>query len=171
MAEIARAAGVTRQLLYVHFDGRADLLLEVSRRVDLQVRTPERQARVDRAPDGLTALREAVALQGYLKPRIHAVVSAIDRLRADDPDAERAWREREAARQARCADVVARLQRDGRLYRERDVPTAAALMAMTTSQRAWQELVVDGGWTTARWVRETTRFLTSGLVQPLDAER
>lgn len=166
MGEIAEAAGVTRQLLYFHFDGRADLLLELSRRVDAQARRPERQARVDEAPDGLTALREAVALQGYIKPRIHGVVRAIDHLRSSDPDAERTWREREEARGARCVAVVARLQGEGTLRQEWDVTTAAALMAMATSQDAWQALVIDGDWTTARWVRETTRFLERALAQP-----
>jgi AcrR family transcriptional regulator len=159
MARIAQAAGVTRQLLYVHFDGRAALLVEVSRMVDAEVRTPDLQARVDDAPDARTALRESVALQGHIKARIHPIVTAIDRMRAVDPDAAAAWNERERARYDRALRLVRRLRGEEILHEHWDVTTAARLVWSTTSQRAWSDLVVDAGWTSARWVRHTSDLL------------
>lgn len=164
MARIARAAGVTRQLLYVHFRGRADLLVELSRAVDREVRTPELQDRIDRAPTGVDALREAVAVQGRIKPRIHGVASAIDRARATDPDAAAAWDEREEARFRRCVDVVRRLRDDGVLDPAWTVEDGARLLWSMTSQRAWAELVHDAGWSTDRWVDHTTRALERALL-------
>lgn len=81
----------------------------------------------------------AVVLQGYLKPRIHPIVSAIDRLRADEPGAEPAWREREAARQARCAEVVDRRRRDGRLRQGWDsVPNLVNLQDVAGTAKPYQ---------------------------------
>jgi len=40
MGAVARFAGVSRQALYLHFDDRAGLLLEVTRAADVQARTP-----------------------------------------------------------------------------------------------------------------------------------
>lgn len=164
MGRIAREAGVSRQLLYVHFDGRADLLLELTRAVDEEVRPAADQARVDEAPDARTALREAVALQGRIKPRIAAIAAAIDRLRASDPDAATAWRERELARYERAHAVAARLATQGVLHDGLAVDDAARLMWSATSQRAWTELVVDAGWSTDRWVARTTELLERALV-------
>ena len=159
MGRIATAAGVTRQLLYLHFSSRADLLLAVTRAVDAEVRPAVDQQRVDEAPDARSALREAVALQGRIKPRIAGVAAALDRLRPIDPDAAAAWQEREAARLDRCHDVVQRLAAEGALPAGVSTDEAARLMWSATSQRAWAELVTEGGWTTEDWVDATTRLL------------
>lgn len=164
MGAIADEAGVTRQLLYVHFDGRADLLLELSRDVDAEVRTPERQALVDDAGTAVEALREAVRLQGYIKPQIHGVASAIDRLRYRDPDAAAAWDEREQARYRRCLVLTRRLRAEGSLVEGVSPATAARLVWSMTSQRAWSELVNDAGWSTNRWVEQTSDALRRALV-------
>lgn len=164
MSRIARAAGVTRQLLYLHFEGRADLLLEVTRTVDEEVRPLAEQERVDRAPDARRALREAVALQGRIKPRIAAVAGAIDRLRRTDPDAAAAWREREEARYQRARRVVDRIVDEGLLPDGMDAVDGARLLWSATSQRAWDELVGEAGWSPERWVRRTTELLERALL-------
>jgi AcrR family transcriptional regulator len=157
MQQIADAAGVTRQLLYVHFGGRADLLLELSRAVDAEVRTPALQRRIDDAPGAVAALREMVAVQGTIKPRIHGVASAIDRLRATDEDAAAAWNERERARLERTALVIRRLADEGKLAGPWSVRSGARLAWSATSQRAWSELVLEGGWPTETWVEHDRR--------------
>lgn len=164
MGAIAKAAGVSRQLLYLHFSSRGDLLLEVSRAVDAEVRTSQRQARVDEAPDALSALRESVALQGVIKPKIHPVARAVDRLRYTDADAAQVWREREERRLDRCRSVVQRLADEGRLRPGWTVRSAAQLVWSITSLRAWEELVLDAGWPTRAWVRHTTEVLERALV-------
>jgi AcrR family transcriptional regulator len=159
MGEIANRAHVTRQLLYFHFRSRVDLLLELSRRVDAEARSPARQARVDDAADPVTALREAVALQGHVKPKIFSVASAVDQLRHSDQDAAAVWKEREDARLARCTDIIERLAEERILGERWDVSTAAHVMWSVTSLRSWEELVVDRGWSSRAWVRHTTRLL------------
>jgi AcrR family transcriptional regulator len=166
MSDIAREAGVTRQLLYVHFDGRADLLLELSRQVDAQVRTPEWQSRIDQADSAADALREAVRVQGHIKPRVHGVAAAIDRLRERDPDAAAAWHEREDARYRRCLDLTRRMRTEGVLVDALTPATAARLIWSMTSQRAWNELVNEAGWSTSTWIRQTTRALERTLLRP-----
>jgi AcrR family transcriptional regulator len=165
MGQIADAARVTRQLLYFHFDSRTDLLLELSRRMDAEARSPARQARIDDAPDAVTALREAVALQGHIKPKIFSVARTIDRLRHTDRDAARVWEEREHARLGRCTDVIRRLFDEEILGNGWDIPTAAHVMWSVTSLRAWEELVVEQGWSTRAWVRHTTRLLERALLK------
>lgn len=164
MGAIADAVGVTRQLLYLHFANRAQLLLEVSREADAAARTPDRQARIDSAPDAASALREAVTLQGHIKPKIHAVARAVDRLRVTDPDAEAVWREREEQRLARCRSVVRRLADEGLLRQGWTVATASQMLWSVTSLRAWEELVVESGWTTRAWVRHTTNLVERAFV-------
>ncbi len=164
MGAIAERAGVTRQLLYVHFAGRADLFLELSRVVDADARPPELQASIDDAPDGRAAVAAAVAVQGSIKPAIDAVAHAVDRLRWTDPDAAHAWEERERARLERCVAVMERCADEGVLDPTWTIDGAARLLWSTTSQRAWRELTVEGDWTTAQWVERTTRLLGDSLL-------
>lgn len=166
MGRIAGAAGVTRQLLYLHFSGRADLLLAVTRAVDEEVRPAAEQQRVDDAADARAALREAVALQGRIKPRLAGIAAALDRLRQTDTDAAAAWQEREDARYARGRDVVARLAEEGALFDGLGVDDAARLLWSATSQRSWTELVVDTGWTTQQWTQRMTQLLERALIGP-----
>ena len=165
MGRIAHRAGVSRQLLYLHFASRADLLLAVTRAADEQVRPAAQQHRVDDAADARTALREAVALQGRIKPRIAGVAAALDRLRATDADAAAAWQEREDARYVRARDLVGRLAREDVLVVDLTVDEAARLLWSATSQRSWAELVIDGGWTTEQWTDRMTQLLERALIR------
>lgn len=164
MSAIAGSAGVSRQALYLHFEGRGALLLALSEQVDHEVRSG-RQGRIDDAPDAVEALRELVRVQGQIKPGIHAIASAIDRLRATDPDADSAWQAREQARLDRTRKVVDRLDREGRLRPGWKARDAAELVWSMTSLRAWQELTVDRRWSTRRWVDHTTAVLEAALVR------
>lgn len=164
MGAIAKSAGVTRQLLYVHFDGRTSLLLELARAIDAETRTPELQRQIDEAQDAVAALRAMVRVQGEIKREIQSIAAAVNRLRDSDAAAAAAWEEREQARYERLLSVIERLDREGLLVATLPVSVAARLAWSLTSQRAWEELVVDGGWSTGKWVQYTTQLLETALV-------
>jgi AcrR family transcriptional regulator len=166
MGAVAERAGVSRQALYLHFTDRTALFVEASRLLDATERTPTKQGRVDDAPNGLAALREAVALQARIKPALHGVATALDSLRRTDPAAKATFSEREHARLDRCEDVIRRLDNDGRLADGWDVATAARLMWVLTSQRAWEDLVIDQRWSRSRYVNHVSALLEAGFVSP-----
>lgn len=168
MSEVAGAAGVTRQLLYFHFDNRTALLVELSRLIDASVRTPALQETIDRAPDGVAALRAAVQVQATIKPKLRGLVASLDALRAVDDGAATAYREREEARLGRCRAVIERLAADGMLAPGWTCLDAAELMWSVTSQRAWEDLVHRAGWTSAAWAARTTTVLEAALVRPAE---
>lgn len=163
MGEVAKQAGVSRQALYLHFRDRTSLFLEVSRLADSTARTPKRQRRIDEAPTARDAFREAIALQAFLKPRLKGVATALDVLRRTDPAADAAWAEREHARLQRCEQVVQRLHDDGELAAGWDVPTAARCFWAVTSQRVWDDLVMDQGWSTTQYRHRITALLENAL--------
>ena len=171
MGQIAQRAGVSRQALYLHFSDRTNLFLEVSRAADAMERTPTRQQRIDNAPTGRDALRESIALQAKLKPRLRGIATALDALRRTDPAAEAAWQEREHARLHRCEQVVRRLAADGDLAPTWNVETAAHCFWAVTSQRVWDDLVVDQGWSSTRYRQHLTHLLEAALLRQSDPSR
>jgi AcrR family transcriptional regulator len=164
MGAVAKRAGISRQALYIHFANRTSLFVEVSRLVDSTERTTDRQSLVDRAGTGREALRQAVALQGVLKPRVNGLAVTMDVMRRADPAADAAWKEREHARLDRCEEVIRRLDIEGSLGPEWDILTAAQLMWAVTSQRVWDDLVCDQGWSQARYVTHVTTCLEKTLL-------
>lgn len=166
MGQVANRAGVSRQALYIHFADRTSLFLEVSRLVDSSHRTPARQRRIDEAPTARDAFREAIALQAWLKPRLKGIATALDVLRRSDPAADAAWKEREHARLERCEHVVRRLHDDGELAPGWDIATAARCLWAVTSQRVWDDLVADQGWSTTRYRNHITALLEAALLRP-----
>jgi AcrR family transcriptional regulator len=166
MDQIARRARVSRQALYLHFADRTQLILEVSRVADVTARTPERQRRVDEADTARMALREAIALQAVIKPELRGIATALDVLRRTDPAADAAWQEREHARLRRCEAVVKRLRAEGDLAPRWTVRTAARLLWATTSQRVWDDLVVDQGWSNDHYREHLTAMLEAALLAP-----
>lgn len=165
MGQVAERAGVSRQALYLHFADRTQLFLEVSRLADSTLRTPERQRRIDQAPNAREAFRQAIALQAWLKPRLRGVATALDVLRRSDAAADAAWKEREHARLQRCEDVVRRLHDEDELAPTWDVPTAARCFWAITSQRVWDDLVEDQGWSTAKYRTHLSALLESALLR------
>lgn len=164
MGQIARRTGISRQAVYMHFTDRAQLLLELTRAVDTAERTSDMQREVDDAPTARAALARAVALQAQLKPKLHGVVTALDALRRSDPDAQAAWQERDRARLDRCEQVVRRLKAEKELAGQWSVPDAARLLWAVTSQRVWEDLVLDQGWSTQRYTRHLTQLLERSLL-------
>jgi AcrR family transcriptional regulator len=164
MSEIAEAAGVTRQLLYVHFDNRTDLLVELSRRLDADARTPGLQATIDDAPTARDALRAAVRVQAEIKPKIHGLATSLELLRPSDEAAAAACEEREDARLARCRAVIDRLAAEGQLTPGWSRAAAAELVWSMTSLRSWEDLVHRRGWSKPSWIKRTTEAIEAALV-------
>ncbi|MCW2631902.1 MAG: TetR family transcriptional regulator [Pseudonocardia sp.] len=168
MSEVASGAGVSRQLLYVHFENRTALLLELSRLIDLQARTPELQATIDNAPDARAALRAAVRVQSVIKPKLHGVAASLELLRPVDEGAAAACQEREDARLMRCRAVIERLADERLLAPGWTTAEAAELFWSMTSLRAWEDLTCRAGWTNREWSQRTTDALEAALVAGVD---
>jgi capsular polysaccharide biosynthesis protein len=92
------------------------------------------------------------------------VVTALDALRRSDPDAETRLAGRDRARLDGCEQVVRRLQADKELVPHWSVADAARLMWAVTSQRVWEDLVLDQGWSTQRYAHHLTQLLERSLL-------
>lgn len=164
MSEIAEAAGVTRQLLYVHFENRTDLLVALSRKLDSDARTPALQTTIDDAPTARDALRAAVRVQAEIKPKIHGLATSLELLRPTDEAAAAACEERETARLARARAVIDRIAAEGLLAPGWTRAAAAELLWSMTSLRSWEDLVVRRRWSKSSWVKRTTEALEAALL-------
>ena len=163
MAEIAKAARVSRQAVYLNFADRGDLLLALVRYVDeKRGLAAEIQKLVD-APTGLAALRGLVDLQARMNPGVWAAARALDAVRRTDEAAERSWQDRLNSRLDGCRLLVSRLAAEGALRPGVDPAAAADLIWSVTSLRTWEDLVLQRGWTPDQYVERIYRLLRGAL--------
>jgi AcrR family transcriptional regulator len=165
MAQIAKAAGVSRQAVYLHFADRAALMVAAARHVDDTRGLPDRIRLVAASPSGAAMIEAQVALQATMNPSVWAVARAVDAVRRTDAAAERAWQDRLEHRLQGCRAIVARLQTDGNLKPGLDAAVAADLLWTMTSLRTWEDLVVQRGWSPQRYQKHITRVLLDAVTR------
>jgi AcrR family transcriptional regulator len=167
MAQVARAARVSRQAVYLHFVDRAALFTAAVRHADDRHGIPEAVRRVREAPDAVTALREMVAAQARLNPGIWPIARALDAVRRDDEAAERSWQDRLDYRHAGCQAVVARLAEEHALKAGIDHAVAADLLWTLTSLRLWEDLVLLRRWSVKRYQEQVSAMILRTLTDVL----
>ena len=163
MAEICKAAGVSRQAVYLNFADRADLMLALVQYVDERRGLASELEKLRNAPSGLAAVRELVSLQVRTNPDIWAIARAMDAVRRTDPEVEKSWQDRLNDRLQGCRQIIARLANEGVLRKGLRPAAAADILWSVTSLRAWEDLVLQRGWTAAQYEQRVYELLVATL--------
>jgi AcrR family transcriptional regulator len=163
MAQIARAARVSRQAVYLHFADRAALMVALARHLDEALGLPAEIQHVREAASGTDMVEAQVSLQARKNPALWAVARAVDAIRRTDAAAERAWQDRLDHRLEGCRAIVARLKAEGQLRADLDASVAADLLWTLTSLRTWEDLVLGRRWSPAKYQEHVTRLLLEAL--------
>jgi AcrR family transcriptional regulator len=171
MAAIAKAAGLSRQALYLIFADKADLFVELVRYVDEQRGLAAELAKIRDAPTGVAALLAMVDLQARQNPTLKPIADALELLRRQDPAAEHGWQDRLDARLGGCRGIVARMAAEGALKPGLDPDVAADLVWSLTSLRMWDDLVAQRGWSADQYRDRVTALLMAAVVAPAWAPR
>ncbi|HTI68275.1 MAG TPA: TetR/AcrR family transcriptional regulator [Caulobacteraceae bacterium] len=164
MGAIAKAAGLSRQALYLTFADKADLFIALVRYVDGKRGLAEELAKIRDAPTGVDALMGVVDLQARLNPGLKPLADAFGLLRRQDRDAEKAWQDRLEHRLAGCRAVVDRIAAEDRLRPGLDQAVAADLVWTLTSLRTWNDLVVHRNWTADEYRERVSALLMASIV-------
>lgn len=163
LGEIARVARVSRQAIYLHFADRADLLIALIRHVDEMRGLPKKLQKIINAPSGLAAVREMVSLQASDNPLLWPLARVFDAVRRKDPEVERSWQDRLKHRLKGCRAIVERLRAENSLRSGMDLRCAADLLWTITSLRMWEDLVVERGWSAAKYEAHVYNLIAGSI--------
>lgn len=163
MANVGRAAGVSRQAVYLNFADRGDLMLALVRYADERRGLEGELDKIHTAPSGLAAVRALVALQARTNSEIWAIARAIDAVRRTDAEVENSWQDRLKSRLQGCRQIIARLANDGVLRKELKPAAAADILWTVTSLRTWEDLVLQRGWTPVQYEKRVYELLRIAL--------
>jgi len=164
MAQIAKAARLSRQAVYLHFADRAELMAALARHVHESLGLPAViQRMMTDNPTGIGLIEADVSMQARFNPAVWAVARAVDAVRRTDAAAARAWQERLKSRLDRCRAIVSRLRAEGSLRTGMDPSIAADLLWTMTSLRMWEDLVLEREWSPEQYQEYVTNVLIGAL--------
>lgn len=152
MSDIAKAAGVSRQAVYLHFPSRADLLIATTRHIDEAKDIDSRLAASRAATTGIERLALYIEAWGSYIPEIYGVGRALMAMQDSDEEARRAWDNRMQAMRHGCAAAVAALAADSALRPELSESRATDTLWMLLSVRNWENLTQASGWPQADYL-------------------
>ena len=164
MADIAKVAGVSRQALYLHFPGRAELLIATTRHIDTVKNVDERLARSRSASSGVERLNAFVEAWGGYIPEIHGISVALRAMRDTDKEAAAAWEDRMQAVRQGCEAAVQAISEDGCLKGELTKVAAVDLLWTLLSVENWERLVVECGWSQSDYEQALKQISEATLI-------
>lgn len=171
ISDIAKAAGISRQALYLYFPTRAELLIATTRRMDEALEVEARLSASRAASSGVERLDAFVAFMGGHLPQIAGVARALMAMREADEAADAAWRDRFGAVREGCAAAIEALAAEGRMAPGWTTETATDQLWAMLSYAAWRELTAECGWTNEAFIRRTQRAARSIFVAPPGVSR
>jgi AcrR family transcriptional regulator len=164
MSEVAAAAGVSRQAVYLHFPTRGQLFLALVHRMDDESRIRARLATALEADDAVEALRSFLVVWLRFAARIHPVATVLLATRTTDPDAWAAWDDRMTDLRGGHLRATRRLAEDGRLRAGLDPARAADLTWALSSVPVWEQLSLDRSWSASRLERQLVDAVLAAVV-------
>lgn len=164
MADIAKAAGISRQALYLHYPNRADLLVATTRHIDAVKHVDARLAPSRSATTGAGRLDAFIDAWGNYIPEIYGVGRALMAMQDSDAEARHAWSNRMQAMREGCEAAVRALDQDGLLAPGLMVAEATDLLWTLLSVRNWEHLTRDCGWTQEAYLAAVRRLARQALV-------
>ncbi len=165
MSVIAKAAGISRQAVYLHFSSRADLLVATTQHIDHVLGVDERLAPSRGATTGVERLDAYVEFWGNYIPEIYGVAKALLLVQETDEAAAIAWKDRMMAVREGCQAAIDALERDRMLGTEWSNRKATDLFWAMLSVRNWEQLTFECGWSTLQYIEGIQALSKSTFVQ------
>ncbi|MBV1886801.1 MAG: TetR/AcrR family transcriptional regulator [Parvibaculaceae bacterium] len=146
IAQIAAAAGVSRQAIYLHFKTRGGLLIALVHQTDKNFGIMESLKKAHELDDPAMRLDATIAAWLEFVPKILPVAKDLIRLQSSDEDAKRAWDDRMKELKQWLKQTVASLRNDNALSPEWTINDASNYLWAEMSVQMWMMLVEECGW-------------------------
>jgi AcrR family transcriptional regulator len=167
--EVAAAAGVSRQLVYFHYQNRAGLLLAMARHQDRSSGFT-REVAAARALDPVPAFETLLRAWCAYLARILPVARALEAAYVTGDEGGDAWRDRMAELREAFRLALGRIADEGRLAPGWAADTAADWAWSRVQPGTWAALVGMRGWDPGEYTERTAGSLLAELVAGAGAD-
>jgi AcrR family transcriptional regulator len=164
MAAVGKAAGVSRQTVYVQFGSRAGLLVEMVRERDATNPRGKQLTEALEEADPIKALSMLTRVLARWWKDINPIAQALFAAALTDDAARAAWEDRMVHMHELTGPVVERLHANGVLAPGWTVESATEWLAGELNPLGWVLLVEGGGWSQRRYEERMTAVVRKVLV-------
>ncbi len=164
MGDIAAAAGISRQAVYLHFASRAELLEATTKYRDEVLELDRRLAPSRAATNGVDRLALYIEFWGNYVPEIYGVAKALLLLQDTDEAAAAAWQDRMLAMRDGCRAAIDALHSDGKLAPGWTPKMATDALWTMLLVPNWENLTRECGWSTQQYIRGMQTLATRTFV-------
>lgn len=166
MEAVADRAGCSRRALYLHFGSRAELFVSLIDFTNETAGHADAIRPVEQASDPVQRLRAFGAFLGDFHARVAPILLAVERVRDSDEAAAEVWRAAMARWYGGCQAMCGELAEHGLLAeRFASVDDAADLMWSLMSPGLMQGLLVDRGWSPAKFGEHIGELFVAALTR------
>lgn len=170
MSDIAAAAGISRQAVYLHFESRTDLMIATTKYVDEVKGLNERLKAFQEVATGIELLETIVDVWGNYIPEIYGIAKALLSTRDTDEATAAAWNDSMGCLRDACREVIGALERDGMLAPEWSSGEATEMLWTLLSVHTWEQLTIECGWTNSQYLERQKTLLKRALVDTSKAK-
>jgi AcrR family transcriptional regulator len=146
MSDIAKAVGISRQALYLHYPTRAELLIATTKHIDTVKKVNQRLELSRTAGSGIERLHFFIKAWGGYIPEIHGISVALRNMRKNDKAAAEAWDDRMQAVRHGCQAAVVAIAKDGKLKFDLSEQIATDILWTLLTIENWEKLVINCAW-------------------------
>lgn len=166
MAEIAAAAGVSRQTLFLAFGNRAGVLVAMARHQDARGEHAQRMRQIAATGTDRRALHAFVDVWLDYLPVVYPVAIQFEAGSLSDADANAAWQDRIFSQGVRTGldRILGQIVTVSGRQAEQDPSRLADLCLTFLVPSTWRYLVVERGWTAEAFSR-SRHMLVDALLE------
>lgn len=165
MGEIAKAAGISRQALYLHFVSRTELLIATIAYVDEIKGLAKRLEQLHSAKSSTELLEKCVTVWANYIPEIYGITKALLLIRESDDAAASAWNNIMQCLQDACAKIIEALHKENNLKKHWTKNDATDLLTSLLSIEHWALLTHGHAWSTQKYIKHMQAMLKSTFVE------
>ncbi|MGD9009157.1 MAG: TetR/AcrR family transcriptional regulator [Desulfobacteraceae bacterium] len=152
MIDIAKATGISRQAVYLHFGSRTELMIATTQYVDEVKGLNERLNHLRAAKTGVELLEACVEVWGNHIPEIYGLAKAMLRTRETDEATAAAWDNNMSCLRDVCREIIEAIDHEGILAPEWSRSEAIEMLWTMLSFHNWEQLTIECGWSTAQYI-------------------
>ena len=164
MSDIAKAVGISRQAVYLHFASRTELMIATMNYVDEVKGLYERLNQLQSAQSGAESIDTLVEIWGNYIPEIYGLAKAMLMTKDSDDAMAAAWNNVMGCLRDVCQQTIEMLAQEGKLAAAWSIEQATDMFVTVVSIPNWEQLNKECHWSNEQYINSIKTLLKRTFV-------